>query len=425
MNSISDIQINFDAFEASLNGSKGSKLHQKRQAAFDQFKKTGLPHKKHEEYRYVNLSAVKSNPFKVAQAGSLDIDINDFLIPGLEANVLLFVDGHFDAINSSIIEKGAFTIGNIKDAPVELLEKHFGDYNFPEYNPFASLNIAFARQGACVHVPKGKVIEKPIYLLHINTGSQSWAQPHHLIVADENSQCQIIEAFFSATEEGIDNSFLRIVADKAAIVDHYKLQAVGENANHFTTTHIKQERDAVCSTFVFNISGGNVRNNIHIELNAEHTLANMYGLYMTDGKEQVDNHTLVDHKFANCESNELYKGIMTGNSQATFNGKIFVQRDAQKTNAFQSNRNILLSDSATINTKPQLEIWADDVKCSHGATIGRLSKDELFYLKTRGIGEQKAKAMLTNAFATEVINLVKIPELKEFLKEGVSAKLGF
>ena len=417
------IEEAFDRLET--NNVSSASFHAKRKSALAQFLENGFPRKKHEEYRYLNLSELSVNSFEIApKPESADFDIDDFLIPSLTSNVLVFVDGYYDENRSSIIDEGAFTIGTLQDLDEETTRDYFANYDFSEYNPFSTLNIAFAKQGAYIDVPKNQIVEHPIQLININTGV-SWVQPFHLIILEENAQAKVIENYFSLADTGIDNTFLRIVAKEKAVLDHYKLQLVGENAKHFGTTHIEQKRHSNCSTHVYNLAGGLVRNNIHIDIEDDRTTANMYGLYVTNGNEVVDNHTLVNHMKPNCESNQLYKGVMDGSSTAVFNGKIFVQRDAQVTNAFQSNRNLLISNDATINTKPQLEIWADDVKCSHGATIGRLSEDEIFYLRSRGIDKEKATSMLTYAFAAEVLTYITIPELRDFLEEGVAQKLGF
>ena len=419
------IYSEFKAFEQSLNGKAQSAFHTKRKEAAKAFDQTGFPHKKHEEYRYLNLTDVKRTPFELPkQPKANSVNANDYAVPALAANQLVFIDGFYAAEQSTIIDEGAFTITTIGDAPEDILQNHFGEYDFAKYNPFSALNIAFAQQGAFIHVPKNKVVEHPIEVININTG-QHWVQPHHIVVVEENAEVKLIENYFSASNDGLDNTFLRIVAKASSRVEHYKLQALGENAQHFGTTHIQQDAKSVCSTHVYTLSGGLVRNNIRIDIEEEYTEANMYGIYIPNGNEVVDNHTLVNHKKSNCVSNQLYKGVMNGNSNAIFNGKIYVQRNAQQTNAFQSNRNIQNSDNASINTKPQLEIWADDVKCSHGATIGKLNQDEVFYLQSRGIDREKAKSMLTYAFVGEVLTYITIPELRNFLQEGVAMKLGF
>ncbi len=203
------------------------------------------------------------------------------------------------------------------------------------------------------------------------------------------------------------------------------LQNDCENASQVNRTYVNQKRDSVYSNYVFSLSGEIIRNNLHISLDDENTIGNMYGLYLLDGKEHVDNHTVVDHRFPNCESNELYKGVLAGNSIGVFNGKIFVRQDAQKTNAYQQNRNLLISDNATINTKPQLEIWADDVKCSHGCTVGQLDEEQLFYLRSRGIDTDSARALMVYAFASEIVEKQPIEGLKEYLFNAISKKLEF
>lgn len=424
-NSKTAIASEFEALEQSLNGSAKSVLHRKRKEAANAFEVAGFPHKKHEEYRYLNLSEVKNTDFKIpTQPDFNSVQASDYAVPNLNANQLVFIDGYYSAQQSNIIDQDDFTITSLNEAQEEVLTNHFGEYNFAKYNPFSALNIAFALQGVFIQIHKNTVVEHPIQIIHINTGKE-WVQPHHLIVVEENAQVKLIESYFCSSESGLDNTFLRIIAKKSSLVEHYKLQALGENANHIGTTHIQQYGKSVSKSYVFNLSGGLVRNNIRIDIEEENTEANMYGIYVPNGKEVVDNHTLVNHKVSNCVSNQLYKGVVNGQSKAIFNGKIYVQRDAQHTNAFQSNRNIQNSDNATINTKPQLEIWADDVKCSHGATIGKLNQDELFYLQSRGIEREKAKSMLTYAFVGEIFTYITIPELRKFVEEGVAMKLGF
>lgn len=421
---VAQIVEQFQQFETQLQEKTNPVLHQIRKNAIEAFQKSGFPAKKHEEYRYIDLDTIKEATFTLPKGTNTeDLPVDEFKIPNLESNVLVFIDGVYSEQHSERIDDNV-QISSINDAPIEILEAEFKNYGYADYNPFATLNIAFANEGAFIHIPKGKVVEHPIQIISINTGV-NFVQPHHLLLAEENAQVKVIENYFSLTDEGIDNTFFKIIAKPSSIVEHYKMQVIGEDANHFGTTFIKQYSKSVCTTHVYNLGGGLVRNNVRIDIEDEHTEANMYGLYMLDDQDVADNHTLVNHKKSNCVSNQLYKGIMNGQSRAVFNGKIFVQRNAQNTNAFQSNNNIVLSDDASINTKPQLEIWADDVRCSHGATIGKLSPDEIFYLKARGIKEEKAKAMLTYAFAGEVLTYITIPQFRAFLQEGVAQKLGF
>lgn len=420
---VQEITKEFKQHEATLNGISKTPFHQQRQEAMQRFERVGFPHKKHEEYRYLSLDTLEPFSITTPQIHTNISEIEPFLIPELKSNIVVIVDGIFEEKLSTIIDTNV-QVYPLLSTPQNLLDTYFGQYHLEQSNPFASLNTAFAKDGACIYVPKSSVVEHPIQLIHINTG-KSWVQPHHLIIAEENAQVKVIESYFSLTNRGLDNTFTKIVAQKHSIVEHYKIQVIEEEAMQIGHTYIQQYAQSVCTSHVYSLKGKLLRNNIHIDIEEEHAQANMYGVYLTDNNEVFDNHTLVNHKVAHCESNQLYKGVMNGASTAVFNGKIFVQRDAQVTNAFQSNRNIVLSEEATINTKPQLEIWADDVKCSHGCTIGKLNKDEIFYLKSRGINEEKAKAMLTYAFANEVLTSCTIPALRSFIELGISAKLGF
>jgi len=308
-----------------------------------------------------------------------------------------------------------------RNSPV--FEKHYAQYADVKADPFIALNTAMTKDGVFIHVTKNVIIEKPIHIIHISTASENTIiHPRNLIIVDENSQAKIIESFetVDATAKIFSNALTEIVVDKHAIVDHYKIQDENEVGYLINTTQVIQQKQSVFSTHTFTLSGSLVRNNLTLVLDDEHIESHLNGLYLTTGNQVVDNHTVVDHRKPNCNSNELYKGIIEGKSTATFNGKIFVRKDAQKTNAFQSNKNILLSQAGTINTKPQLEIYADDVKCSHGSTIGKLDEEKIFYLRARGIGVINAKKLLMHAFASEVVNTIKIEALREYVEEKIS-----
>ena len=292
---------------------------------------------------------------------------------------------------------------------------------------FIALNTAFTFDGAFIHIPAHTVVEKPIHLLHVSDARNeaTVSYPRNLIVAENNSRVKVIESFHTvqSANHNFINSVTEVVVKENSIVELNKIQNEAAEAFHINHTEASQEKNSTFKINTITLGGGIVRNNLHIVLNGEYCNSQLNGLYLLNGSQLVDNHTLVDHAKPNCYSNELYKGIIDGKAQGVFNGKIFVRKDAQKTNAYQSNKNILLSDDASMNAKPQLEIFADDVKCSHGATTGQLDEDALFYLRSRGIGEENAKALLNVAFAADVIKNISIEALKNNLSVLISTKL--
>ena len=290
-----------------------------------------------------------------------------------------------------------------------------------------SLNTAFSNEGAFIHVPRNKMVEKPIQIVYFSTGDESalMQQPRSLIVVEENSYVQVIERHQSLTDNPVlTNSVTEVFAKKRAIVDYYKIQNDNNNASLIDNTFINQKQESQCSVHTFSLGGKLTRNNLNFYQNGERINSVLKGITIIENKQHVDHNTLVHHIEPNCESHQDYKGVFGENSTGVFNGKVIVNKEAQKTNAFQSNNNILLSDKASINTKPQLEIFADDVKCSHGCTIGQLDDNAMFYLRSRGIPEKEAKALLMYAFANNVLDSVKIPKLKVRINKLIAEKLG-
>lgn len=294
-------------------------------------------------------------------------------------------------------------------------------------NGFTPLNTAFAKEGAFIHIPKNLVANKPVQIVNFATGNEAalMIQPRNLIVVDENAQIQIIERHQSLTDNPVlTNSVTEIYAGKRSLVDYYKIQNDRPTASLIDNTFIEQKDDSICSMHTFSFGGKLTRNNLNFYQRGEHIDSTLKGITIIEDKQHVDHNTLVHHISPNCESHQDYKGIYAEKSTGVFNGKVLVEKEAQKINAFQANNNILLDDSATINSKPQLEIFADDVKCSHGCTIGQLDEDSLFYLRTRGIPIKEAKALLMYAFASNVLESVKIPEIKKRITHQIALKLG-
>ncbi len=306
-----------------------------------------------------------------------------------------------------------------------VIENYFN--KVAEKDGLTSLNTAFSNEGAYIHVTKNKLVQKPIQIIHFSTGTEEAVmhQPRNLIVVDENSHVQIIERHQSLTDNPVlTNSVTEIFANKRAIVDYYKIQNDNQNASLIDNTFVNQKQESHCSVHTFSFGGKLTRNNLNFYQNGERIDSTLNGITIIGDKQHVDHNTLVHHIEPNCESHQDYKGIFADSSTGVFNGKVVVDKEAQKTNAFQSNNNILLSDKATINSKPQLEIFADDVKCSHGCTIGQLDESAMFYLRSRGIPAKEAKALLMYAFSNNVLDSVKIPEVKTRINKLIAQKLG-
>lgn len=422
---------NFKTFEDNLNGEKTPELHRIRKEALKNFSELSLPTLKHEEWRYTNISPLLKYNFTLP---SKDLQIsnelvNKFSFNEMDSNILIFVNGKFSKENSKLLNlQEGIIAGSISDAMKnnpEIIEKHFGKYASYNNQIFTALSTAYTKDGAFVYVQEGIIVENPIHIIFITTASEEKIiiQPRNLFVASKNSQVTIIEHFVSENDSiYFTNAVTEIVVGDNAIVDHYKLQEESKNAFHIARVEINQKR---CSNFTsHSISTGGVltRNDINAHFNGEGGECTLNGLFLLEDKQLFDAHTLIDHATPLCNSHEHYKGILDDNSRGVFNGKVLVRQDAQKTNAFQQNNNILLSNNALVNTKPQLEIFADDVKCSHGATIGQIDEEAKFYLKSRGIGEEASNAILIHAFASDVIKSMKIESVRNYLEDILSKR---
>ena len=421
----------FNEFEKSLNGEKSSDFHKIRKDAISKFAELTFPTQKDEEWKYTNISSLQKHNFSpaAAKANVSSDTINKFLFDKMEHSLLVFVNGNYSLELSKLIDipKGV-VIGSLAEAlknnnPV--VKKHLGKYAENENYFFTTLSSAFTKDGAFIYVPDGKVVGDPIHIIFITkSGSEKiLTQPRNLFVAGKNSQVTIIEHYVS-DEDCIyfTNSVTEIVADENAIVDHIKLQEESNNAFHIARMEVDQERSSNFSSHLISHGAEISRNDFNAKFNDEGSECMLNGLFMIGDEQLFDAHTMIDHAKPHCNSHEHYKGILQDRSKGVFNGKVMVRRDAQKTNAFQQNNTILLSDDAVMNTKPQLEIFADDVKCSHGATIGKLNDEAKFYLMSRGIGEDAATAILIHAFASDVITSIKIPALRDYLEEIITKR---
>lgn len=405
---------------------------QLRKQAFVEFEKLGFPTTKHEEWKYTNLKGITERNFlatcETHQSAKAVFD--NSIYASMQAHKLVFVNGSLSNELSEVegVEAGVLigTLAKNRTSHEAIFTSHFGKYAKVEGEAMNALNTALLSDGAMVHVPSNNVVGKPILILNIADATQQnvLAQPRNLIVVEANASATIIEVYLSTgANASFTNCVNEVYVGTNAHLEHYKIQQqVGESYQN-NYTQLFQEGNTTINHVTLTLEGTLVRNNLHFYMNGEQCNSVLYGLYITDHKQHVDNHTRVDHAKPNCFSDEKYKGVLKDQSTAVFNGKILVHLDAQKTNAYQRNQNILLSDEATVNTKPQLEIFADDVKCTHGATIGQLDEEPLFYLKSRGIPEREAKKILLNAFADDIAEKIKIPELVALLEQQIDAKL--
>lgn len=423
--------INNEIVEA-FHHSKFDVSNDLRKNAFAFFEKKGLPTAKQEEYRFTPIakSLEKNFNWNIKESTSSINSIDDFLIPTLEANILVFVNGRYlESLSKIISPESEVRIKTLSEAfrsDSSIVSSYLDKLLHPDKDPFAAMNSAFWQEGLFIHVPENTSVSKPVFILHLNDASkdQIISQTKVLGIVEKGSQLSIIEKFDSVGSNPVFHNFSEewIVKEKSHL-EYCKIQNDIGKSYQVTNAVIHQSDNSLLNTFTLTLNGQLVRNNLDIIIDGEHCESHFYGLYLVNGNTLADNHTVVDHKKPNSFSNEMYKGIMDGNSRGVFNGKIFVRPHAQKTNAFQSNRNILVSDSATINTKPQLEIWADDVKCSHGCTSGQLDDEALFYLRSRGIAAPIAKAMLLYAFAGEVLAPIQNETLKSYLDNLIAERL--
>ncbi|RAJ18044.1 Fe-S cluster assembly protein SufD [Olleya aquimaris] len=409
-----------------------SKVHDIRTEAIKTFENKGFPTKKDEAWKYTSLNSVLKHDYSVfpKQENALAYsDVKKYFIHDIDTYKIVLVDGKYSSHLSQTTHDGIdvclMSAALSKPKYQLIIENYFN--KVATKDGLTSLNTAFSKEGAYIHIPKNKVVAKPIEIVHFSTGNEAalMLQPRNLIVVDENSHVQIIERHQSVTDNPVlTNSVTEIVANKRAIVDYYKVQNDNLNASLIDNTFVEQKRESHVSVHTFSFGGKLTRNNLNFYQNGEYMDSTLNGVTIIGDKQHVDHNTLVHHIEPNCESHQDYKGIFTDNATGVFNGKVIVNKEAQKTNAFQSNNNILLSDKATINSKPQLEIFADDVKCSHGCTIGQLDDSALFYMKSRGIPEKEAKGLLMYAFSNNVLSSVKIPELKQRITKLIANKLG-
>lgn len=433
---MSDVQTSAPAWARNLYHT-GGPWAGLRQEAFERFLELGLPTPRNEAWKYTNVAPIARGNFKAAGEGRLSgADVERLLVPGLSARPIVFINGQFRADLSSVdaLPQGVMvsSLGALRagTAPKELVvatDEHLGRHARFKDEAFTALNTACLTDGAVIVAERGIVVDQPFHVVFVTTADQAEAvtHPRLLIVARENSELTVLESYIGlGANQYFTDAVTELVVESGAVVDHCRLEEEGPGGFHVGAFHINQGRASRVQTGTFSFGGALVRNNLEVVLDGEGVSSTLLGLSVLEGAQHVDNFTVLDHARPHCESRELYKGIYDDRSRGVFNGTIIVREGAQKTNAIQSNRSLLLTAEAAVDTKPQLKIWADDVKCTHGATVGQLDDDALFYIRSRGVGEAAARNMLIHAFASEVVSELKRVQLRHYLEERLLRKLG-
>lgn len=402
-----------------------------RKAAMARFMDLGFPTTDDEEWRYTNVGPIAQTVFvRPDEAARVTREqIRAFLLSEESAAIIVLVNGRFVGSLSAPSTRKGLTAGALAAALAAehpVVREHLARHERFETQPFTALNTALVEDGAFVHVGAGLVVEQPIQILYVSTGGAAAFETHPrtLVLAEPGSQVTVVETF-ATIDEGVyfTNAVSEIVARDNAVVDHYKVVLESAKSWHIGTSHLCEHRDGTVRSLVATFNGGLVRNDIHTVLDGEGGHCSLNGLYLADGNRHVDNHLIVEHAAAHCDSREFFKGILNDRGKGIFSGRIIVREGAQKTDAKQTNMSLLLSEEAQVESKPQLEIFADDVKCTHGATIGQINEDALFYLRARGIHRETAHSLLVNAFAGEVLDRVRLPSLRKRLDSLVLDQL--
>jgi Fe-S cluster assembly protein SufD len=405
-----------------------------RAEAAARFEELDFPTTRHEEWKYTNLAPLLKTPFRpvleLDGQGLTAESLAPFTFPESRQSQLIFINGLYarELSNLAQIPGGVVARGltDLSGAQADALREHLAVHADYRREAFTALNTASARDGAFIYLPPGKIVAAPIHLLYLSTAREAStvSHPRTLIVAGRGATAMVIESYVSLAEDTyFTNAVTEVVVSAGAVLDHYRLQEESERAFHIATTQVYQERDSNYSSCAVSLGSAIARHTLNVALTDENIVSAIDGLYVVTGRQHVDNHTTIDHLKPHCASQQLYKGILDGPSRAVFNGKIFVHPGALLTDARQLNKNLLLSDEARVDTKPQLEIFADDVKCAHGATVGQLEDDELFYLASRGLPPERARALLTYGFAEDVIRKIRLGSARKQLDELVLAKL--
>ena len=379
-----------------------------REQAAQRFAQLGWPTTQWEEWRYTNVAPVAKRQWRLA--GATPGAPSRHRLPAAAAEIVF--------VNGRLADSRGDVRALSQSATDPIVSQHFARYADYQRHPLTALNTANAQDGALVVIPDGKVVEGFIHLLFVGEGDGVWSHPRNLVVAGRGSQVAVVETYVGSGSY-FTNAVTEIVAGEGSVVDHYKLEFESLDATHMATVQIHQERAANVTSRHVAIGGGLVRNEVNAALAGEGASLTLDGLFVLRGTQHVDNHTVIDHVRPHCDSLELYKGILDERARGIFDGRIIVREGAQKTNSRQTNHNLLLSETAIVDSKPTLEILNDDVKCNHGSTIGQLNDEALFYLRARGIGEADARSLLIHAFASQIVDRMKIEAVKEQVRRAM------
>lgn len=384
-----------------------------------------FPTLRDERWKYTRVASILKGEYS-AQPVDLKSVPTEVIVDQLEADQIVFVNGFYNAELSNIIENEQIDVKPMANARLEdfdEFQQFYGKYANHQTETFTALNTAFNADGVYISVNKNAVVERPIHIIHLTSGEDVAYQPRNLFVFNEGSQVTVLHSIIGDQKgEAFTNAVSEVLVGENAHIHYQMLQNLGDKHQHVQTTQVYQNANSTFSTGTFTFGGKLVRNDLNIEVDGQNCESNLNGIYHLNGKQHVDNHTVVDHKVPNCNSNENYKGILADTATGVFNGKVFVRREAQKTNAFQSNQNILISDNATVNSKPELEIYADDVKCSHGSTTGEIDEDALFYLRSRGLNEADANKLMITAFTKEALDIIENEPFKAHIEQLIEQK---
>lgn len=425
----------FEMFEGNLNGKSKLNLHHYRKSAIDQLASLGFPTRRDEDWKYTSVTKIIQPKYQIGTSFELDSkQVSKLEIQEADTYRLHFHNGVLYREHSDLdhLQEG-LSILKLDEACQDerfssMLTPYLDELSKNNKDPFIALNTAFSYNGIFIHIEKGTIVDKPIHLIYSSSSGDEISAitaPQLFVYAEKNSDAKIIEQFNGigdSQQPHFTNVVNRLIIKENAHLQLFKLQ--NESLNTYLVSNIDadQYRDSTFTTFSLDLGGQIVRNNLSIHLKDSNTMSNMFGIYIPNGEQHMDNQTFIDHAFPHCESHELYKGIINDKGRGVFNGKVLVRQDAQKTNAFQQNSSLVLSDKAVMDSKPQLEIFADDVRCSHGATIGQLDDTSIYYLKARGLSELQAKTLLQFAFVGEVIDKIDHDAIKAHVEKLVNEK---
>jgi Fe-S cluster assembly protein SufD len=423
----------FEQNKEILNQGSSPILNRIREVSVKRFAQIGIPDFKYEDYKYTNLKPAFEKSYRqelVRESGLINLnEVFKCNIPQLDTHLVFLVNGWFyNGNNPAAALPNGVVLGSLEqiaNEQPELLQNYLNRQAGLSNDPMVALNTAFAKDGFFIHIPKGAVIEKPIQIINLLSSDDNlMATQRNLIVAEAGSQVKVLVCDHTLTSASfLYNSVSEVFVGEDALVDVYTIQNHHNQSTTINSSFYRLQRNSNLVTGTVSLHGGLIRNNLKVTFNGDHSEANVNGISFTDKKQHVDNFTMIEHAMPNCLSNQIYKNILDDESTGAFAGRIHVARDAQQTNAFQRNNNVLLSDKARMQTKPQLIIDADDVKCSHGATVGQINEEALFFLRARGIGEKEARMMLMNAFAREVVQKISIEPLRDRIDELIEKRL--